>query len=261
MSRKKRILSTVLILTLTLSISGCYGRRIYDIETRLEADERALDAIQDSLVIILEQTTRLDSLIGGSSIPLRTNRALIESRLDELQTRLEILEALVKENRYRISQMWLLRGQPGEPAGEEAMPDTVTLQSSLAQHIYQTAYVDYAKGNFQSAITGFREFVERYPETELSDDAQFLIARSYFMLGDYKRAITEFRRVLDNYPMADRVPAAMYNLGLCYLEIEDVETAREYFKLVVTRYPQAPESREAKTALDSLPPPPEEEVR
>jgi tol-pal system protein YbgF len=129
----------------------------------------------------------------------------------------------------------------------------------VATHIYETAYVDYVKGNFQSAIMGFKDFVRRYPMTDFSDDAQFMIGESFFVLEDYPNAIVEFRKVLDDYPSGDKVPAAMYKLALCYLRIEDVDTAREYFKILVNRYPTASESRQAEAMLETLPPEPEDE--
>ena len=150
-------------------------------------------------------------------------------------------------------------GDSGPTPGGQAPPDTSMLQASVATHLYETAYVDFVKGNFQSAISGFRDFVKRFPMTDFSDDAQFMIAQSFFVLGEYTNAVTEFRRVLDDYPSGDKVPEAMYKLGLSYLELDDTETAREYFKILVTRYPTAVETKQAQEMLESLPPPSEDE--
>jgi tol-pal system protein YbgF len=243
-----------------LVLSGCYGRRIYDLETRLVDQDRQMAEFEDSLANVSGAVTYLDSTVGRGSAPIRTDRALTESRLDELQTRLEILESLVNENRYKISQL-SMRRRPAQtvPDTAIAVTDTSIMQASVATHLYETAYVDFVKGNFQSAVTGFRDFVKRFPMTDFSDDAQFMIGQSFFVLGECPEAIVEFRKVLDNYPSGDRVPEAMYKLGLCYVKIEDIETARDYFKILVTRYPTAVESRQAQDMLDTLPPPPEDE--
>jgi tol-pal system protein YbgF len=240
-------------------LSGCYGKKIYELETHAARHERTIAALEDSLAVSRAAIAELDSIVGKESIPYREQRADMGMRVDELQTRVEILEALVKENRYRISQV-TLRGGPGLQVGPgpttSAAEDSVLAQASLAQHLFETAYVDFTKGDFESAAAGFRDFVTGFPMTDFSDDAQFMIGRSHFLLGDYDDAIVEFRKVLDDYPSGDRVPPAMYNLGLCYIEIEDIETAREYFKLVVSRYPTTMEAREAQSMLDTLPPPP-----
>jgi tol-pal system protein YbgF len=254
---KRAVISLTIFL---LAIPGCYGRRIYEIESQLQRQRRSIRKLEDSLYYMSHDIAYLDSTVGRSSAPVRTDRAVLESRMDELQTRLEILEAHVRENRYRISQFSMQRGTPGRAQDSTKAPaDTTVPRASVATHIYETAYVDFVKGRFESAISGFRDFVARFPMTDFSDDAQFMIAQSYFVLGDFTDAIVEFRRVVDDYPSGDKVAEAMYKLGLCYLEIEDVETARQYFKILVSRYPTAPEALQAQDKLDSLPPEDEEE--
>jgi tol-pal system protein YbgF len=130
--------------------------------------------------------------------------------------------------------------------------DTSGIEPAIAQNIYETAYVDFVKGDHQRAITGFRDFAGRFPTNDFSDDAQFMIGQSFYALADYANAISEFRKVLDRYPSGDRVPQAMYSLGLAYLKIDDAETAREYFKILAARYPKAPETDRANAMLDSL---------
>lgn len=255
--RARDVLCTILFICV---LSGCYGRRLYEIEDRLDSQDRARARLADSLSRVAEDVAHLDSTVGRRSAPVRTDRAVSESRMDELQTRLEILESLVKENRYKIAQLSMRRRPTEAPADTTpAFADTSITQASVATHLYETAYVDFVKGNFQSAITGFRDFVKRFPMTDFSDDAQFMIAQSFFVLAEYQEAIAEFRKVLDDYPSGDRVAEAMYKLGLCYLEIEDIETARQYFQILVSRYPTAVETKQAQDMLDTLPPPVEDE--
>ena len=245
----------ILITIWIIILSGCYGRRIYDVESMMARHERAISAVEDSLADVAGAVAHLDSTVGGKSAPIRTDRALVQTRMDEFQTRMEILEALVKENRYKISQLSIRRGTlPSGPDTSSGYADTSMVQASVATHIYETAYQDFVKGDFESAIGGFRDFVVRFPMTDFSDDAQFMIAQAFFVQGDYPNAIIEFRKVLDNYPSGDKVAEAMYKLGLCYLEIDDIETAREYFKIVVSRYPTAVEAKRAEALLDSLRP-------
>jgi len=236
--------------------SGCYARRIYDIETRQDNLEWRMATLQDSLDSIARTTAHLDSTVGGRSVSTRTTGARMESRMDDIETRLEMLESLVKETRYKVSQMSLKGPRPSVPetsavAGEEPV-DTSVVVSAVAQDIYETAYVDFTKGDFDGAVAGFRDFVSRFPVNDFSDDAQFMTGQSFYARGDYASAIPEYRKVLDRYPSGDRVPQAMYFLGLSYLKIDDPDTAREYFKILSARYPKAAEGDRAKAMLDSL---------
>jgi tol-pal system protein YbgF len=240
---------------LVFTLPGCYGKRIYDIETRLERQWREIANLEDSLAYLQAEMAYLDSTFGGKSAPVRTNRAITESRMDELQTRLEILESQVDENRYKISQMNMRRTPMPQASDTSTTPsDTSMARASVATHLYETAYIDFTKGDFESAIAGFRDFVARFPMTDFSDDAQFMIAQSFYILEDYPKAIVEFRRVLDSYPAGDKVPEAMHKLGHSYLKIDDIETARQYFKILVNRYPGTVEATRAQEMLEALPP-------
>jgi tol-pal system protein YbgF len=237
-----------------VSLPGCYGKRIYDIETRMDKQHRRIVRLEDSLAYLQADMAYLDSTFGVNSAPVRTDKAIMETRIDELQTRLEILESQVDENRYNISQMSMRRAPFPETADTSGVPaDTSMARASIATHIYETAYMDFTKGDFESAIAGFTDFVSRFPMTDFSDDAQFMIGQSYYVMEDYPKGIIEFRKVLDRYPAGDKVPEAMSRLGHSYLKIDDIETARQYFKILVNRYPGTVEAVRAQELLDALP--------
>src|SRR5262249_320724 len=102
-----------------------------------------------------------------------------------------------------------------------------------ASDLYQTAYLDYTRGNYTLAIAAFNEFIRLYPETDLAEKAQYWIGESHFSLArdlatkgdrpranqEYERAVQEFRRVMINYPRGDRVPTAVYKEAVALLEL------------------------------------------
>lgn len=232
-------------------VSGCYAKRIYEIESRLDSQDWRLATLQDSLEAIAGGVAFLDSTVGVGSTPLRSTGARMESRMDDIETRLEMLESLLKEIRHRVSQM-SMSGPRIAADTTVALTDTSGVVPSVARNIYETAYIDFAKGDFDAAAAGFRDFVNRFPANDFSDDAQFMIGQCFYARGDYAGAIPEFRRVLDRHPSADRVPQAMYSLGLSYLKVDDAETGKEYFKILSARYPNSTEAERARAMLDSL---------
>ena len=87
--------------------------------------------------------------------------------------------------------------------------------------MYQAAYIDFSKGSYPLAITGFREFLRRYPDDALAGNAQYWIGEA--QLGrraqpDQQRgrrtgrtpaleqAVQEFRKVVANYPRSGKAP-------------------------------------------------------
>ncbi|MGQ9604389.1 MAG: tol-pal system protein YbgF [bacterium] len=237
-------------LLLAWAASGCYGKKIYEMETVLDLQGRQIKSMQDTLLILSKEVAYFDSIVGRSSAPFRAEKAMFETKIQELQTRIEILESLVRENRSRLSQVPMGTGTllPESRIPTESS-DTMATSSAMAMHLYQVAYGDFVKGNFQSAINGFKDFLARFPQTSLSDDAQFMIGQSFFALGKHQEAIDELRLVLDNYPLGDRVPETIFKLAICYEETGDSETAKNYLQILINRYPGTLEAKQAEEKL------------
>jgi len=105
---------------------------------------------------------------------------------------------------------------PSGPGSRAAAPDD---RRPPARDVYQAAYIDFSKGGYQLAITGFRDFLRRFPDHKLADNAQYWIGESYLALAHsyanagqqedkatqaLEEAVREFRRVITNYPRGTR---------------------------------------------------------
>ncbi len=120
------------------------------------------------------------------------------------------------------------------------------------QRLYETAYRDLQRENFQLALINFRDFLADYPQTRLSDNAQYWIGEAYYAQGQFNQAIEEFRKVIDEYPGQDKVPGAHYKIALCFINLRDNVTARRYLTYVTEHYPGTREARLAEEKLASL---------
>jgi len=137
-----------------------------------------------------------------------------------------------------------------------------------ADQAYQAAYLDFTKGSYPLAISGFREFVRRFPDSPRADEAQYWVGESYFSLarasaeggrpdeakGELEQAVQEFRRVVMNYPRGSRVPTALYKEGLALIELKQPGAARARLQYLVDNFPQSEEAPLARERLASLPP-------
>jgi len=120
------------------------------------------------------------------------------------------------------------------------------------QRLYETAYRDLQRENFQLALINFRSFLADYPQTRLSDNAQYWIGEAYYAQGQFNQAIEEFRKVIDDYPGQDKVPGAHYKIALCFINLRDTVTARRYLTYVIEHYPGTREARLAEERLATL---------
>ena len=128
------------------------------------------------------------------------------------------------------------------PAGNPgSRPDPVTL--------YNTAYADYSKGNYQLAAMGFEEYHRLFPDNGQADNALYWVGECYYSQGDFQEAIRSFDRMLEAYPESDKAAAANLKKALAYQDQNQVRKAIVQFRFVVQEYP---DSDEAKIARDRL---------
>jgi tol-pal system protein YbgF len=135
--------------------------------------------------------------------------------------------------------------EPRSTGAEGGRPDP----PEDGQRLYQVAYQDLMEENYQLALINFRAFLERYPQTRLSDNAQYWIGEVYYGQRQFQTAVEEFRRVVEDYANGDKVPAAYYKIALCFQNQRDLPTARRYLEFLIAQYPNSREARLAEATL------------
>src|SRR5689334_7980252 len=114
----------------------------------------------------------------------------LSARVDSLAAELARVTARLEETSGRIDahQRQLAARAAAPPAASQAPPPAIAPAPSgagagpTADQAYQAAYLDYTKGNYPLAVSGFREFVRRFPDSPRADEAQYWIGESYFSL-------------------------------------------------------------------------------
>ena len=91
----------------------------------------------------------------------------------------------------------------------EAPVDPKRTALYTAAELYDTAYGDYGKGRYALAIQGFQEYVDAYPNTDLTDNAMYWIGESHYAQKKYKEAIEDFTKVIKQWPKSDKAAAAL----------------------------------------------------
>ena len=115
--------------------------------------------------------------------------------------------------------------------------------------IYQNAYADYSKGNYDLAVSGFEEFLHNFPDAMLAPNAQYWLGECYYSKRDFKKAVEEFDKVIKNYQGAIKVPSAYLKKGFSLDEQGNHEAAKVQYRKIVDAYPLSPEAAIAKEKL------------
>jgi tol-pal system protein YbgF len=213
------------------------------------------------------ETARQLSTLSARLDGLAADLGRITARLDEIAARAESAGRAPSTPRPAPGPT-STPAAPAPPAPAAATPAARPgAEGTTAEQAYKAAYLDFSKGSYPLAISGFREFLRRFPDSLLADKAQYWIGEAYFSLAsasagggraaqatrEWEQAVQEFRRVVLNYPRAEKVPTALYKEGLALIELKQTRLARSRFKYLIDNFPQSEEAPLAKERLAALP--------
>ena len=136
------------------------------------------------------------------------------------------------------------------PPPRESAPTAEDLGNEKAA--YDQAFGSLREGRYAESARRFQEFLERYPESDLSDNAHYWLGESYYVTQNYKVAQETFQLVLKRYPQSPKAPDAMLKVGYCQFELRDWANAEATLNEVIRRYPDTTVSRLAEGRLRAL---------
>jgi tol-pal system protein YbgF len=134
--------------------------------------------------------------------------------------------------------------QPATPGAGETLVDP--------EEIYQSARADFGRGSYDLAESGFQEFVDRFPDSELADNALYWVGECRYSRGEYEKSIDTFGDVARRWPQGDKTPDAGYKKGLALLALNRTAEGIVQLQKVKDGWPETPAGRLARGKLQSL---------
>jgi tol-pal system protein YbgF len=184
---------------------------------------------------------------------LKAQMTTIESHIKDTKERVTALENTMGVHREALqTQPQETEKEPVEPMIEQQLQEET--QHSLLDRVrkYEDAYNTFKKKKYKEARKKFEMFLKEYPQDDLSDNAQFWIAETYYMENDYENAILSYEIVLKKYKDSQKTPNAFLKQGLAFIELGDKKTGKLILEQLQERYPDSREAGLAKTYLEKL---------
>ena len=243
--------------------------------------QRSVDRLQTEVIDQSDLQGMEQSMQDMTNKNLRSN-ADLALRVEELQEQIEALHASLEVTIRRLQtisqELAAVRAQgsagvvlppvttapgtedlgatgsnPGAvPVGAAAAGSAAAGGSNSPDELYRSAYEDYMRGNYDLAAEGFGEYIRRWPNTELTDNALYWIGECYDAQEKPEEALTTFTKVLEDYPTSDKAAAAQLKKGLIYLKMGDQGQGVVNLQYVVYEHPGTREADLAREQLRSL---------
>jgi tol-pal system protein YbgF len=226
-----------------------------------------------------EEVQNVNSRIAEQTQTLLKSNATLVAKVGEIEEKMNNAQGTVEQTNYRIDRLVqqvtqaqhdvdevkaqaAARAaaviQPGPPApdGNGASMSEVTVAPPATTEnpleVYQAAYRDYQRGNYDLAIGGFRDFLSRNASSDLADNASYWVGESLFSQKKYREAIQEFDSVVTKYPKSDKVPGALLKKGYAYISLNEKAQGIVQLQYVVHEHPQSQEAALARQKLKQL---------
>ncbi|MCA1243944.1 tol-pal system protein YbgF [Stappia stellulata] len=126
---------------------------------------------------------------------------------------------------------------PGVSGGGNEM---AALSSGSPRAQYDEAYSLILSGNYEAAESGFRAFLDAYPNDPQAANAQFWLGESLYARKQYREAADAFLKSYTDYPDSAKVTDSLLKLGLSLRGIGQTDAACATFSELLTKYPGAP---------------------
>jgi tol-pal system protein YbgF len=174
-------------------------------------------------------------------------RVDLYTKSEEMSEKLEMLNTRLNESESQLTRIndKLLKGRKVRADSTE-----VSSVSPEARMVYESAYLNYVKGNYAESIDGFKSYMKIAPESSLTDNALYWIGECYYAMGKRQDAVNTFNELINEYPESNKKSTAIFKTGIIYEEAKELKIARKYFKRVVEEYPNSPEAVLADNKLN-----------
>jgi tol-pal system protein YbgF len=211
-------------------------KAVLDLRSRSESLASQMAAAQRT---IIDQQNRLDQLqqqvatLRGQNEDMANQLANVQRSQKDYYTDLDARLKKVEPQQLTVDgQQGVV--QPGE---------TGSFNAALQQ---------FRSGDFKAASAGFRDFIQKYPQSPYQPTAQYWLGNALYALRDYKGSTAVLQGVVKNYPTHPRAPEALLSIANNQMEQGQKAAARKTLESVVSQYANTEAAQSAKNRLSQV---------
>ena len=159
----------------------------------------------------------------------------------------------ISVNETRVKRLENFMGfEPGEKFEAKVKTEYPDKDDLTEAELYKVAKQTYDRGDYETARQGFEKFMEKYPKSDMADNARFWIGEIYFIESWFQKAILEYEKVIKAYPDGNKVPAAFLKQGISFHKLGENANARLILKELITKFPDSNEAKIARQKVSQI---------
>jgi tol-pal system protein YbgF len=260
---------------------GCVsGSDIDGLHKHLSQVEKQVDAVSKQSSS-KDEMAKLNENLGKQATTLLRSNADLGTKFDDLTREMQTLAGKLEDANRRLTQLSqqiaetqargsAAGGTMGTSPPSATVPQTPPISgvtpgpaggataaaprggSITPADLFAQATADYQRGRYDLSRQGFEDYAEKFPRTDLSDDALYWAGECWSAQKKPREAIAAFDKLFRTYPQSDKAPAAHLKKGIAHLELGEKAQAMVELNFVVNQFPGSDEAKSARQRLKSL---------
>ena len=191
---------------------------------------------------------------------MQANQAELASKMDELNQNLSVSNENLSQSGGQLSAVSAklddilasLKGGQTTTGATEGLPVVKPVNAVLPSDLFAEAKNHLDKGSYEAAVTGFKLYLSKYPQSENADQAYMYMGDAYIAAGQTKNGAIAYATLLQKFPQSKLIPAARLKYALSIVPLGKTDEAKRYLASVVSDYPKSSEATQAQAELAKL---------
>lgn len=229
--------------------------QLEELKTELILVQRQTQSMQDTFNKTMGELNTLIVQMGDNIAAVRRAQSAMSTNTTDTSGQISAMGERITATNSRMERLSeqfaslkkVIEDIPKQPTFTQLTPGN-------AEQLFAAAYSDYSRGNFDLALSEFKQYVETFPGSELADNAQYWIAEIFLAQKKTTEALAELEKVAQVNPAGDKTALALYKRATILLEMGRKEEAVAQFLVIVKSYEKSPEAALATQQLQQIAP-------
>jgi len=180
-----------------------------------------------------EETTKKDNIVE-----LKAKIDDLNNRISVMNEQIESLKARVKDENGKSAEERIISAYKKEKPQENITKEDEPKDNSIYSE-YSDAFALFKNKEYSKAMIAFSSFIDKYPDTILTDHAYFWLGESYYQQREYTLAISEYLKVIKKFSNGSKTPEAMLRVAMSYTQLGEKKDSDAYLNGLASKYPNS----------------------
>ena len=224
--------------------------QVEDLKTELVLLQRTTQTMQDTFNKTMGELNTLITQMSDNISNIRRAQESVSTKSGDVTGQITSMGERVTATNERMERLSEQFAQVKKLIEDyQRGPALGPVQPGNPELLFAAAYADYARGNYDLALSEFKQYVETYPTSEMADNAQYWIGEILYAQKKLPEASAAFEQVKMVSPNGDKTPVALYKRAMVLMDMGRKDEAVVQLLEVRKGYPN---TKEAELAYQKL---------